>query len=497
MASIATDAGGRRRILFVAEDGSRRTIRLGKVDLKIAQSVCRHVEALLAARLSGQPISRETAVWLASVGEMLRGKLARVGLVEASQRLTVGEFLKDWLAAKRAMGHKATSLRAWGQTAADLIRHFGPRPLASLSHTDGEAFRAAMQTRGLRTTTIHKRLGHARQMLEDAARQGHVVSNPWRHVRHRGGDPSERRAYVPITDVERVIEHCPNVWWKLLVALARFGGLRVPSEAFSLNWGDVDWERGRLTVSSTKTERQGKPYRVIPLFPLLRPHLEAAFEVAREGSVHVFPEDWRARAAGKDGWAGANFRTTFAKIVRRAGVEPWPRLWHSMRASCESDLAQSFPLATVTKWLGNTPSVALRHYVDPTETAFTQALEWTPKSGAKSGAPEAQKPAQQNSAGNRDISHPQSQEQDSEGVMRDPATLREIVNKSIRECKGIEPSSYSTGNSTDFTESGAKSGALALEDTQLDFVIRSWPKLSQPQRTAIARLVRLALEGEA
>ena len=68
--------------------------------------------------------------------------------------------------------------------------------------------------------------------------------------------------------------------------------------------------------------------------------------------------------------AGARLGTTFAKIVRRAGVEPWPRLWHSLRASCESDLAQSFPLATVTKWLGSTPSVALRHYVDPTEAAF-------------------------------------------------------------------------------------------------------------------------------
>lgn len=30
-----------------------------------------------------------------------------------------------------------------------------------------------------------------------------------------------------------VIGHCPNVWWRLLVALARFGGLRTPSEPFS------------------------------------------------------------------------------------------------------------------------------------------------------------------------------------------------------------------------------------------------------------------------
>jgi hypothetical protein len=68
---------------------------------------------------------------------------------------------------------------------------------------------------------------------------------------------------------------------------------------------------------------------------------------------------------------------------------------HSLRASCESDLAQSFPLAMVTKWLGNTPSVALHHYVDPTEAALDRALDWRPveTGGAKSGALEAQNAA--------------------------------------------------------------------------------------------------------
>lgn len=254
-------------------------------------------------------------------------------------------------------------------------------------------------------TTINKRLIHARQMLEDAVRFGHISANPWKHVRQRQGDPSERRAYVSVNDTLRVIEHCPNVWWKLLVALARFGGLRTPSESFSLTWGDVDWERGRLSVPSPKTESSGKTHRVIPLFPLLRPHLELAFENAEEGATFIMPEEYRKRAQGPGGWANANLRTTFEKVIRRAGVDPWPRLWHSLRASCESDLAQSFPLATVTKWLGNTPSVALRHYVDPTETAFEKAANWVPKSGAESGSPGAQNAAQHAAVGKVGESH--------------------------------------------------------------------------------------------
>ena len=83
MASIANDPGGRRRILFVAPDGSRKTIRLGKIDRKGAEAVGRHVEALLAAKISGQPIPRDTAVWLAAVGEPLLSRLAAAGLVAA------------------------------------------------------------------------------------------------------------------------------------------------------------------------------------------------------------------------------------------------------------------------------------------------------------------------------------------------------------------------------------------------------------------------------
>jgi len=441
MASIANDPDGRKRILFVAPDESRKAIRLGKCDRKSAEAISRHVEAILAAKIGGQPVPRDTAVWLSEIGAALRDKLVAVGLVEPVERLTVGDFLASWLEGKKSAGHKPTSLRAWGQTVAALAEQFGNRPLAGLVHADGEGFRSSMQGRGLRATTIHKRLGHARQMLEDAVRLGHLTANPWKHVRQRGGDPSERRAYVPVADIERVIENCPNIFWRLLVALARFGGLRVPSEAFSLTWRDVDWERGRLSIPSPKTEHLGKPHRVIPLFPMLRSHLEAAFEQAPEGSVYLFPDHWRERAMREDSWAGANMRTTFGKIVRRAGVEPWPRLWHSLRASCESDLAQSFPLATVTKWLGNTPSVALRHYVDPTEAAFDRALEWRPAEtgGAKSGALAAQNQAQQADAENGNESQEMPQPVECMAVPQDSAIPRDTGKNERRECMGIEP----------------------------------------------------------
>ena len=63
MASISNDPNGRKRILFVAPDGSRKTIRLGRIDRKSAEAIKRHVEALLSAKIGGQPVPRDTAAW--------------------------------------------------------------------------------------------------------------------------------------------------------------------------------------------------------------------------------------------------------------------------------------------------------------------------------------------------------------------------------------------------------------------------------------------------
>ena len=71
----------------------------------------------------------------------------------------------------------------------------------------------------------------------------------------------------------------------------------------------------------------------------------------------------------------ANLRTTFQKIVRRAGLKPWPRLFHNLRASRETELAEIYPLQVVTGWLGNTPAVAMRHYLMTTDEHFEAAVQ--------------------------------------------------------------------------------------------------------------------------
>lgn len=246
MASVSKDGKG-WRVLFYGPDGARKTVRLGRVDRRVADAIRCHVEALLVAKVAGVPVRQETAVWLANIGETLRDKLARVGLIDAKPVVTVGAYLQKWLAARRG-DYKPASLIAWGQVVAALTKFLGADSrLEEVTAAQAEAFRQSMVASGLRATTIHKRLQHARLFFAHAQRQGLIATNPFEHVRHRPGDAKERRAYVPAGDVVRLMDYAPNNIWRLLIALSRFAGLYgchpKPSRFVGPTWtGSVaDW----------------------------------------------------------------------------------------------------------------------------------------------------------------------------------------------------------------------------------------------------------------
>jgi hypothetical protein len=80
MATIGRDSGGRKRILFVAVDGKRKTIRLGKIPVKAAEEVMSKVESLNAVAINGVAVDGDTAGWLKKIGDKLHAKLATAGL---------------------------------------------------------------------------------------------------------------------------------------------------------------------------------------------------------------------------------------------------------------------------------------------------------------------------------------------------------------------------------------------------------------------------------
>ena len=150
MASISTDSKGNRTVQFVGADRKRRSIRLGKASLRVAESIKVRVEALNIANITGHPIDGETARWVAERDVMLLEKLAAVKLIqprEPVKRITLGEFLDGYQ--KRRDDVKDATKTVYRHTINNLLTEFGAtRPLDSITPADADDFRRALQRRG-------------------------------------------------------------------------------------------------------------------------------------------------------------------------------------------------------------------------------------------------------------------------------------------------------------------------------------------------------------
>ena len=66
-------------------------------------------------------------------------------------------------------------------------------------------------------------------------------------------------------------------------------------------------------------------------------------------------------------------RTTFEKIIKRAGLVPWPKLFQNLRASRETELMAVHPATDVVSCIGNSIAVAMESYAMPMAESFKKA----------------------------------------------------------------------------------------------------------------------------
>ncbi|MGD9724572.1 MAG: tyrosine-type recombinase/integrase, partial [Pirellulales bacterium] len=323
-------------------------------------------------QVSGRGSDRETADWLGGLNSKLHGKLAAVGLVPRRTDLTLGSFLDSYRAERTDL---KPSTRANHKQAADnLVACFGTgKPIRSISSDalDGDRFRRFLIDLGLGENTIRKRCQIAKLFFKEAKRQKLVEENPFAELVGSVRSDRSKFHFVASDEADKILEACPGNEWRLIFALSRYGGLRCPSEHLALQWSDVDWANGRIVVHSPKTEHiPGHEYRFVPIFPELRPYLESAWDEAADGAEWVISGNRRP---------GVNWRTQLQRIMAKAGVKPWARLFHNLRATRQTELSNHFSQHVVCQWLGNSQSVANEHYLRVTDDHFDRAVR-TPTS---------------------------------------------------------------------------------------------------------------------
>ena len=366
MASLV-NSKNKRRIFFKDRNGDRKLIYLGRINKKQGQTILRHVEELAAAQITQTSPPNETLNWLNEIGESLKEKLAKVGLAERQQSRHLGSFLVEYVA-KRRKSVKESTVTVWKHAERSLVEFFGSdMHLRDITAGDASDFRDHLLGLPLAESTTRKRCAIASMMFRYAVKKKLISQNPFEDV-PKANMATKSHAFVEREVAVRVLKHLPGTEWQLLFALARWGGLRVGSEVRRLEWSHIDWERERITVTSPKTAHyEGRDSRDIPLFPELYDLLSKRFVEAVEGDCLVLPM--------LTGRSDASLRKPLQRAIENAGEEVWPRLWHNMRATRQTELEKRFPSHVVCSWMGNSRSIAAKHYLQVTDSDFSEATQ--------------------------------------------------------------------------------------------------------------------------
>lgn len=226
-----------------------------------------------------------------------------------------------------------------------VLPKFGAVPLNEISRASVKDFFIRIAAQGLRRNTVHNVLAPFRRILQEAVEEGRLAANPaagiGRSVLPRNELPFEGKVYTP-PQVKHLLQVCKAKWpdrFAFLLCLVQTG-LRL-GEALALEWSDVDWSSGMLTIRGTLFQGQkGLPkngrFHHLTMTPPLRACLESVYlqrQVERTDRTQL--PSWIFCSKEGTPIDGHNLRKRWWKPLLEAAELPPIRL-HDLRGSVVS-----------------------------------------------------------------------------------------------------------------------------------------------------------------
>ena len=89
--------------------------------------------------------------------------------------------------------------------------------------------------------------------------------------------------------------------------------------------------------------------------------------------LRVLAERRKKQLVAMPAAATQNLRTHLQRIITRAGLTPWSKLFQNLRASRATELADQFPSHVAAAWLGHAEAIAGAHYRSVTDAHYADA----------------------------------------------------------------------------------------------------------------------------
>jgi len=116
------------------------------------------------------------------------------------------------------------------------------------------------------------------------------------------------------------------------------------------------------------------------MFPELRPYLDDVWKLAKEAVLALdSKERAKVHVITRYRDANSNLRTQLERIIARAGLKPWPKLFQNLRATRATELAAEYPAHVAADCLGHSTMVAQKHYWRTTDADFDKATSELPE----------------------------------------------------------------------------------------------------------------------
>jgi integrase len=343
--------------LNFSENGVQKTLYFGKrFDSVSADRVARIITEMLESRHRGDTVPLELLRKVSNLPKRIQSSMERLGLISVVSGLTLQEFFERFSETKSELKSKTQKFyRDWYKR---FYNYFGESArVSSITDAAASKFFDCCED-NLSACTVYRGLVGCRTIFDYAVKLRLLTENPFKALSYGERSNESRQYYVTREMLVKVLSNCNDDYERLVIVLARFAGLRIPSEIRNLRFRDI----GNKIIRIDDDTKTGS--REVPLFREVREVFEhlsgASDDFIFTGNLSKAWYPWQV----------------LADAIERSGLERWPKLFVNLRSSCITDLDKlGYSEKTLDAIFGNSAEVRRIHYLQlQKELAYAKVL---------------------------------------------------------------------------------------------------------------------------